>query len=219
MGVIRVFDLSRRLSRETPVYPGDPPLQMEPYALLDRDGFNANRLCLGEHLGTHIDSPLHFGGPADVSSIPVENLIAPAILADLNDIKGTVGIRVLEERIGQRALRGYWILARMGKTRAYLDDRVAETLLNRGIIGVGIDRDSPDKPPYQFHTVFLKNGGLILENLILDHVPVEQRGCRLLVVGVPRIVGGSGFPARVFLLEFEGEEKCPDLSINAGMGG
>lgn len=216
--VIRVFDLSANLSSDTRVYPGDPGFGMEVYSSLEKDGYLLHRVCLGEHLGTHLDAPIHFGGEWDLSSVPDERLVAPAVLVDISDVDEIVDVDVLRERAGGLPLGG-WLLIRFGESRGVLDGMVARALLDSGVVGVGVDRDSPDREPYPFHRVFLGGNGLILENLVLDHVPLEARGCRILVVGVPGVVGGSGFPARVFLLEFEGAWRCPLVSTSVRMGG
>lgn len=42
-----------------PVYPGDPPVSIEPHATMVDDGYRSSRVSLGTHAGTHVDAPAH----------------------------------------------------------------------------------------------------------------------------------------------------------------
>ncbi len=47
--------------------------------------YSANAICTPEHGGTHLDAPIHFSASGSaVHAIPLENLIAPAILIDVS---------------------------------------------------------------------------------------------------------------------------------------
>jgi kynurenine formamidase len=46
--------------------------------------YAANSLCTPEHGGTHIDAPIHFAeGRRTVDQVPVEQLVAPAVILDV----------------------------------------------------------------------------------------------------------------------------------------
>jgi kynurenine formamidase len=47
--------------------------------------YAANALCTPEHGGTHLDAPIHFGeGRRSTEQIPLEQLIAPAVVIDVS---------------------------------------------------------------------------------------------------------------------------------------
>jgi arylformamidase len=72
----RWIDLSRTISSETPVYPGDPQVVMKSGPSVDKEGFNLTTLTTGMHVGTHLDAPLHFiKDGADASEIPLSKVI------------------------------------------------------------------------------------------------------------------------------------------------
>ncbi|MDO8632876.1 MAG: cyclase family protein, partial [Phycisphaerales bacterium] len=49
------------IAPETPLWPGDGPLQMELVADMAKGaGANVSRLCLSTHTATHVDAPFHF---------------------------------------------------------------------------------------------------------------------------------------------------------------
>ena len=76
----KVWDLSHELSEEIPVFPGGIPFQKRAAATMERDGYLAHRLQLGEHTGTHVDAPIHFEpGALSVGELPVERLIGPGV--------------------------------------------------------------------------------------------------------------------------------------------
>ena len=57
---MKIYDISVPLSGDIPVYPGDPPVIIEPALLIDKgDSSNVFRLFLSTHAGTHIDAPRH----------------------------------------------------------------------------------------------------------------------------------------------------------------
>lgn len=52
-------DCSHPLESGPPAYPGDPPVEIEPHASHDADGYRVTRLAMGSHSGTHVDAPNH----------------------------------------------------------------------------------------------------------------------------------------------------------------
>jgi kynurenine formamidase len=53
--------LSYELSRETPTYPGNPPVELRPFtSIADGDVANQFLLTTLNHNGTHVDGPWHF---------------------------------------------------------------------------------------------------------------------------------------------------------------
>ena len=77
----------------------------------------------------------------------------------------------------------------------------AELAVERGLAGIGIDTLSVDRgcdETYPVHLAVLGGGLWQLEGLVgLDLIPAVGA---MLIVGVPPLVGASGFPARVLAL-------------------
>src|SRR2546427_29848 len=76
----KIYDVTVPLSPEVPTYPGDPPFEIRPtQRVADGGAFNATRISLGTHLGTHVDAPAHFlAGGATVDELPLEILMGKA---------------------------------------------------------------------------------------------------------------------------------------------
>src|SRR5579884_332733 len=73
MRVMKFIDLSVPLNEHTPIYPGDPAMSIRSHAVLDADGYEVHSVCLGTHLGTHIDAPSHMlAGGKTLDQIPLE---------------------------------------------------------------------------------------------------------------------------------------------------
>jgi kynurenine formamidase len=72
--------------------------------------------------------------------------------------------------------------------------------VERGVVGLGVDTlgiDPGSEPLFPVHREVTHPAGLWhLENLVnVDRLPPQGA---VIAVGVPRIVGGTGFPTRVF---------------------
>jgi kynurenine formamidase len=78
-----VVDLTHQLNTDIPVFPGGVTLSVTKLTK-DSDPYFLNQLKLGEHVGTHVDAPVHFAtGGRDVASIPLKQLIAPLVVIDV----------------------------------------------------------------------------------------------------------------------------------------
>ncbi len=93
LGNVEIVDLTQPLSENTPVMRVPAPfvnasgLKMTELSNYDDRGprWRWNHLELGEHVGTHLDAPLHWisgKGGDDVASVPLPRLIGPAVVID-----------------------------------------------------------------------------------------------------------------------------------------
>jgi kynurenine formamidase len=85
----RWIDLSHDFSSETIYWPTAEPFKLDTVsAQRTSEGYYyaANNFRAAEHGGTHLDSPIHFAeGRKTVDQIPLEQLIAPAIVIDVSE--------------------------------------------------------------------------------------------------------------------------------------
>jgi kynurenine formamidase len=220
---LRVIDLAQPLSPDTAVWPGTDPLSARTTETYSEAGCYVRDLALGEHTGTHLDAPAHFSeGGATVEGIPAADLVCEAAVIDVRDAcasdpdyrvsaadviehEGTHG--PLPARAAVLVCTG-WSAHREDAARYVGDLRfpglsreAAQLLIQRGVAGIGIDTLSIDAgvaSDFAVHHTTLPAGLWHLEGLVnLDLLPA--RGA-LLVVGAPRLVGGSGVPARPLAL-------------------
>src|SRR5271170_1252909 len=68
-----LIDLSVDLNEKTPIYPGDPATKINPAGVLEKDGYQDHFVCLGTHVGTHMDAPSHMlAGGKNLDQFPIE---------------------------------------------------------------------------------------------------------------------------------------------------
>jgi kynurenine formamidase len=181
----RIVDLTHPVTAGMRVYPGDPPVRVDPAATLAVDGVMVSELHLGTHTGTHVDAPRHVvGGAAAVDVVPLQQLYgaawvvhvpaSPGQRITLDDVAGQLTGLAGEPAIGIVLVRTDWSrhfgTDRYYRRHPYLDVAIAGHLLELGVRTVGVDTPSPDPFAGQparlpFHVAFLGAGGVIVENL------------------------------------------------------
>ena len=192
-----IIDISRPIGPDTPVWPGDPPVIVEPVTRVrDGDPADVSRLALGTHTGTHVDPPAHFlPGTATVDALPLDVLIGPAVVAEFSPgpIDGTA-LEATALRDGSARL-----LLKTGADAGAVTPDGARWLVERGVRLVGADTLSiePETDDYPVHRTLLGAGVVIVEGLDLAAV---GPGSYQLVCLPLRIVDGDGAPARVVLM-------------------
>ena len=128
-----LVDLSHPYNSDTLYWPTSPSrFERRQLAFGETDGgyfYSAFSICTPEHGGTHLDAPQHFaadGFPTD--AIPLENLIAPAIVidvskkaaADRNYRLSARDVRLFEDQHG-RIKPGDIVLLRSGWSQYWPD--------------------------------------------------------------------------------------------------
>lgn len=82
----RIVNLSHPLHPAIPQWPGDPPVEFQPVADLDTDGYFLRRFAMGEHSGTHANAPAAFHpGGVGIDAYPPDALVAPAGVIDARE--------------------------------------------------------------------------------------------------------------------------------------
>ena len=86
----RLVDLSHSYGESTLYWPTSPTaFEKEELAFGITDGgwfYSAYSVCTPEHGGTHLDAPMHFAeGGNSTEKIPLENLLAPAVVIDVSE--------------------------------------------------------------------------------------------------------------------------------------
>jgi arylformamidase len=197
-----IIDISMPITSETPVWPGDPPVLIEPVARIAAgDPADVSRLTLGTHTGTHVDPPAHFlPGGVTVDALPLDVLVGPAVVADVA-VPGPVDAGVLDALAVPTGTTR--LLLRTGRAAGAVTADGARWLVERGVHLVGADTlsiepatDHPEER-YPVHRILLGAGVIIVEGLDLSAV---APGPYELVCLPLRIAGGDGAPARVVLV-------------------
>ena len=217
--VMPFFDISVGISpTETPVYPGDPGIEIVAHASLARgDKANVSLLRFGAHTATHVDAPAHFiEGARTVSETPLDALVGPAHVVEVaGDVRAIVAEHVAAhvpagaERVLFKTRNSeFWNQPAPRTFRTdftYVTPGGARALVERGVRLVGVDYLSVEQfksEHFETHTTLLARGVVILEGLDLRAVPAG----RYELICLPlKIRGGSGdgAPARAVLRTLE----------------
>lgn len=227
-----LVDLSHPYDDETVYWP-TAPSRFEKTTLssgMTANGYfySAYSIATPEHGGTHIDAPIHFAEGQDTTdAIPLERLIAPAVVVDMTesakqDADALLSVAHIErfEQAHGGIGAGSIVLVRSGWGRFWPDaerylgddqpgdasnlhfpgisEAAARALADRGVAAVGIDTASLDHGPSK----------LFLAHRVLAEagIPGFENVANLEhvpprgaeVIALPmKIAGGSGGPLRI----------------------
>lgn len=191
-----IHDITRPLSPETFVWPGDPAVS---YFQKMQDGVTITEIRMGSHSGTHIDAPLHaIPGGAGIENVPLEACVGPVLLKDIP--QGPVPAGVIDMiSLPRVIIRSGWS-ADEPDCYGYLQAEDARALVEGGIVAIGTDAPSIEAPDGDgsVHRILLAAGVVIIE--LLD--PGDLPGGEYMMVALPISCRGlDGSPARVILIE------------------
>ncbi len=192
----KIIDLTHTLHADMPTWGGgcgfSSTIKMD-YP----DGLRAQSLRLHAGIGTHMDAPAHFKkGGTDVSEIPLEELMLPLVTIDLSKkahADYVITVEDLKEFDKNHPIpKGSFVACATGWSRFIHDPKAyrhvgvdgamhfptysaeaAAYLLDKGVMGIGIDTLSPDlDDAFPVHHCILGAGHYILENMAnLERLP------------------------------------------------
>jgi len=227
-GRAEVVDLTHDLREGIPIFPGGIPFTLETLTQVS-DGYYMNSFVSGEHTGTHVDAPAHFGkGLPAVDEIPPTRLVSQGILIDVQSksaanpdyVLTLVDLQTWEKTNGRIAPRTLVILntgwhQRWENPDRYLnrDDagalhfpgfsaEAARFLLKeRDVNGIGIDTASVDPGKSATFDVHkaMLQGGRYQVENLDNLNLLPVRGFSVIVAPM-KISRGSGAPARVLAI-------------------
>jgi arylformamidase len=207
-----VYDVSVPVHNAMHVWPGDPPVRLDPREIRGPDSSHQVRvtsiLC-GSHTGTHVDAPSHMiDGGATLADLGLDALIGPARVVELPDV-GSIDRKRLEsldwigvERVLFRTENSrHWSDPGFFRQFVYLEPAGARFLAGRGVRLVGIDYLSIDRfgsAEHETHFVLLSRSIVILEGLDLSGVPAGDYQLIALPLKLDR---ADGAPVRAVLID------------------
>jgi kynurenine formamidase len=223
----KVIDLTHTMHENMPFWPGGVPFKK--IRLVDYDqGYQLHKFDMGENTGTHVDAPSHFiKGKRPIDQIPLADLIVPAVVIDVQDkVAAHADYQLSADNVvaweakhrpipaGALVILNTGWYKRFGDGQRYLNmdankvmhfpgysKESAELLVQRDVVGIGIDTLSLDHGPskdFSTHLVMLGANKYMLENLAnLDALP--STGATV-IVGVLPVQDGSQAQARIFAL-------------------
>ena len=225
----RVVELSHPISSQMPVWPGDPAPLFEQWAHIPNDGYFLRRFSLSEHAGTHLTAPASFYPDGrSVDEYRPEDLVKPVAVIDVRDRRqGDPDYSLTVDDLaeweatngpfpeGSIALLLTGWSSKWGEPSGYLGidengtlhfpgfgvDASSFLIEERGAAGLGTDTAGLEPgidDSFAVSRLLLAQPRIALENLAnLEQLP--PMGATV-VIGVLRLIGGSGSPAAVTAL-------------------
>jgi kynurenine formamidase len=168
-------------------------------------------------VGTHIDAPAHcFPKGKTIDEIPLESLISPCVVIDVSKKAHEMysvamqDIEQFENAFGVIS-KGVFVIFFTGWDRFWnqpdkyhnhhrfpsISREVAEYLVAKDVVGLGIDTLSPDRPESGFpvHQAVLGANKYIVENIANAHLMPVVGGCALVLP--MKIKGATEAPIRL----------------------
>ncbi len=224
----RVVDLTHTMSPDFPTFFGVPGIEMQREKDFKKDGFNMFWWRVVEHAGTHMDAPIHFSEKGNsVEMIAVSELVVPLAVVDISrkaidnpDYQLSRADLAAWEKTHGRLPNGCCVAMHSGWAQ-YVNDgkftgrdvggtfhfpgfgaEAVEWLMKeRQVRGIAVDTlslDTGSSKDFKVHYMWLPSGRWGLENVAnLDKVPAKGA---TLVVGIPKVKGATGGPARLLAL-------------------
>lgn len=227
----KLVDLTHAFDANTVYWPTAEPFQWEKESWGPSAGgywYAAGRFRLSEHVGTHLDSPIHFAESRHTTDqIPLAQLVGPALRIDVSsqdpDYQVTPDDFLAFEKRHRHIAPGSIVLIHTGWSRYWPDRKrylgsdtpgdtanlhfpglskaAAELLVSRQVDAVGIDTASLDPGPsrdYPVHRVLNAANIYGLEN-IANLEKIPARGAT--VIALPMLIqGSSGAPVRIIAI-------------------
>lgn len=223
-----VVDMTHVLNEDFPTFFGQQELFRQARYQFEEHGFNLSELRLHEHIGTHVDAPLHFSADGQsIAEIPVGNLVVPLCVVDIRERAAANAdaqltpedIQAWEAKHGPlppqacvAMMSGWDKLAATERFRnadeagvmhfpGVHPDAVQYLMENTQAVGMAVDTLSLDygaSADFAAHRMWLPSGRWGLE-AITNLEQVPASGATL-VVAVSKIEGCSGGLARVMTL-------------------
>jgi arylformamidase len=203
------IDISRKLEKGTPTWPGDTPFSYEVSWTKEQSGsVNVGKLTMSIHTGTHVDAPFHFDNDGRcIYDLDLELYMGRARVIDVSG-KESIGADDLKEfdLVGAERLllrTGSWKNPNeFPETITYLRADIAPFLAEKGIRLIGVDVpsvDPLDSKELSAHHALHEQEIHILEGICLDEV--EPGDYELIALPLP-LTEADGSPVRAVLRSF-----------------
>ncbi|MDX1417260.1 MAG: cyclase family protein [Candidatus Promineifilaceae bacterium] len=204
----RIIDISRTLSTETAVWPGDTPFQLLRVMSREKgDSVNLTTITISAHTGTHVDAPIHYTDRgATMEAVELRPFWGLAQVVTISKTSGPLSPTdfsqfdlSLAPRLLVRTPVGAIPISQFPEEIPYPTPELADHLGGLGICLYGTDAPSMDNIHSETlpgHKALLRNRIAILESLDLSRAADELYE----ICAMPlKIAGGDGSPVRAVL--------------------
>lgn len=172
---MKIIDCSYLISNNSPVYPGDPKVNIEAIASLATDGYQLSQASLTMHVATHLDALSHLSNRCEhASDFPIELMISNACVLDVSNLSC---IELTKSQI-QAIQQCKTVFLHTGWSKYYGTDQyfyhpvlsidAVDALIQADVKTIVLDMPSVDYAPYPIHKLFFESGIWIVENVLMN---------------------------------------------------
>lgn len=201
-----IIDISLNVNEDTVVMPKNPEFNKEKLASIRDEGYELYKICMSNHIGTHIDAPAHFiQDGALINQLSLNVLMGRALVIEILDenkisidelkkVNLKDNIRVLFKTRNSKLINAN----KLTKDFVYVDKEAASYLVEKGIKLIGLDYfsidriEDEDKPA---HIELAGNNVVVIEGINLLNVEPGEYD----LTALPIKINADGAPARVVL--------------------
>lgn len=216
MKVKKFVDLSWDLTKDTPIYPGDPEPNIEVATTIENEGYNLSGVYIGTQTGTHVDAPYHFSNDgATIEQMELDFFFGEAVVIRVTEKKAKEQITMEDMQPYMDQITANKIVLfntnwykKLGSDEffehPYVSAAVAEYLVNQGVRFICIDTINADQTggtEFPVHDLFSEKRLMIGENMAyFDQIDFEHP----VIAAFPmKIVGTDGSPVRAVAMDIE----------------
>ena len=218
------IDLTHTISSDAPTWEGDcgfsHDIMLDYSSCMTPVKFRVQKLNMVAGIGTHIDAPAHcIPGGRTIDKLGLDELIVPCVVIDVSRQTHASYLVTLDDIIAFEQSHGdiaagCLVIIRTGWDQFWdqpekyrnnlvfpsVTNEAVQYLLNRGIVGLGIDTLSPDRPDsgYPVHAALLGAGKYIIEN-VANTSMLPPTGSFVFVLPL-KIKEGTEAPVRLIAL-------------------
>ena len=206
-----IIDLSTTIYDKIPSYPGNPEVMIKNTNDRENSGFYVTNIAMSVHTATHVDTPLHcIEEKSTTENIDLSNYIGNAYCIDVPTNKG--GSIQLPSDFDFNKIKGNDIIIfrtgwenKMGTDEyfdlwPYIDEKLAEKLVELKIKAVGLDTPSVDSLETNnlTHKILFSNNICVIESLV-NLEKLKNRSFFFSAAPL-KIRGGEGSPVRAYAI-------------------
>lgn len=191
----KYIDLSLLLTKDTPVFPGEPNINFRQHAYIEENTYNEHQITINTHFGTHMDFPYHMIDNGKKSSdFKLDKFIGKGKVIDihnpdLNSIEDEDVFLLYSEHIEKG-------IDNLFNDVPVLDENLVDFLISKNPKMILLDIPTPDKFSYPIHKKLLGKDILIVENVCNMKLLMDKK---FKVYAIPlNFDEFDGSPCRVF---------------------
>jgi arylformamidase len=206
---MKLIDISRRLGKNVPTWPGDTPFSFKiEWSKANSGSVNVGKLEMSTHTGTHVDAPFHFDDEGKrIYDLDLNLYLGKALVIDMRN-KESVGASDFHgvdlQEVERVILRtdSWEDPSQFPEKITFLRPDLALFLGEKGVRLIGVDVpsvDPLDSKELAAHHSLHENGIHILEAVDLQHV--EPGLYELIALPLP-LEEADGSPVRAVLRKY-----------------